>query len=172
MQTAPHSLAIASGVLGGGLAASVLVLPPLLGATGDGRLPEYGAILLTLLAVHVAGRGIEALRPGSGFGARLGYPALAAVVASAIATAALLALYANWRPLLLATRFLAEAQRLGTASDAARALADLTARRVQALDAGFQAVSGGGRMLFCGLLFAGYAAFRWRVARRLGPRPA
>lgn len=172
MQTAPLPLAIASGVLGGGLAACVLVVPPLLGATGDGRLPEYGAILLTLLAVHVARRGVEALRPGSGFGPRVGYPALAALVASAIAAAALYGLYADWRPLLLATRFMAESERLGTASDAARALADLTARRTQALDAGFQAVSGGGRLLFCGLLFGGYAAFRWRVAQRLGRRPA
>ena len=171
MQTAPLPLAIASGALGGVLAAMVLVVPPLMGATGDGRLTEYGAILLTLLAVHVAGRGIEAVRPGSGFGARLGYPALAALVASALATSALYALYTDWRPLLLATRFMVETDRLGAAPGAGRALADLTARRAQSLDAAFQAVSGGGRVLFCGLLFGGYAAFRWRVARRLGRRP-
>jgi len=172
MQSAPLPLAIASGVLGGVFSAAVLVVPPLLGTGGDGRLCEYIAILITLLAVHVAARGVATVRPESGFGARLGFAALAALVASAIAMVMLYGLYAHWRPLLLATRFALEAERLraGLAPDA-QALAGLAARQAQFVDAGYQAVSGGGRLLFCALLFAGYGAFRWRVARRLGRRP-
>lgn len=169
MPAPPLRLAVASGVLGGGFAALVLVLPPLLTRGGDGTVPEYLAILVTLLAVHVGGRAATTARPDSGFGARVGYVVVAALVASAIATAALYGLYAGWRPGLLEARY---ALHAAPTAPGGVGVADLTAHRAQSLDPAFQALSGGGRLLFCGLLFGAYGAFRWRVARRLGRRPS
>jgi hypothetical protein len=168
-------LAAAAGLVGGLLACLVGIVPALVTAGTNGRFAGYAALLVTLIAVQLGGRAAAAGPLDAGFGARLAATSLIAALIAVVDELGLYRLYAALRPELLATRYATYEAQLWSAGLAparlAAGLAALATRRAQYLDPLYQALEGAGTLLFCGLVFGAYLAFRARLAARLGRRP-
>ena len=162
--------ALNAGLLSGALAAALAVLPSLWFGVVDTRPAEYAALLAVLVGTHLGLRAATATQPTASFKQRLVAAAVIALSACLILGVALYALYALWRPALLAARYERLLEPLTGRMAGPRAvaqLADLSARQAQHLDPLYQAVSGAVTPLFFALLLGGYSVFRWRVAQRL-----
>jgi hypothetical protein len=160
------------GFAGGLCASLVMVVPAYVSENATTPLADWGGTLVTLLAVHAGLRAATAAPGDAGFGRRIGIATVIATAASAIVAAGLYALYATWRPGLLAARYALYAERLrsGGEAPAGRAafeVARLAARKAQYLDPAFQAFAAAGTIFFFAMLFGAYSAWHFRVAARL-----
>jgi hypothetical protein len=160
------------GFAGGLCASLVMVVPASLSDAATTPLGDLGGTLVVLLAVHAGMRAATAAEAFTGFGRRIGIATVIATGASAIVAVGLYALYAAWRPGLLAARYALYEQRLksGGGAPAGRAafeVARLAARKAQYLDPAFQAIAAAGTIFFFAMLFGAYAAWHFRVAARL-----
>jgi hypothetical protein len=154
--------ALAAGATSGLLAAVVAVAPQL-GDVGASRVPEYAALLVVLVGTHAGSRFAVRARPEASFAARIGSMTTTATVAALALCASLWALYALWRPDLLASRYAA----LLAGAVSPEAHADMMARRAQYVDPLFEALSHAVTAFFFAFMVGGYGVFRWRVAARV-----
>lgn len=156
--------------VGGGLAAALLLVGLSLAFPGVGRTAEYAAIAAGLLAVHLGLRGDA---QATARALLLRTLALAGLTTLALGAGAY-ALYAWWRPELLAARFAGYLASVGAMpappERIAAELARLQALREAYLDPFYQAVSLAGTLGFFAVLLGGFVAFGAHKARRFrGP---
>jgi hypothetical protein len=174
-RSAPGAAAVGVGfgAIGGALASAFMVLPATFG--GAGRLADYAGTMVAMLAVFFGGRALATAHPGLDYARRAASGVLLVATESAIVGVALYWLYAHARPALLEARYAALAARVRAsgagAERVAAELARMTEHRAQYLDPAYQALATAGTLAFFGCLLALWGAWRWRVARRLPPRP-
>jgi len=160
-------------IVGGCVAGLVMWVPAMWRGSVDAQIAGYIALVVVLLSVQAGVRadaaavGAQALRRRVLVGTQL------ALVEAAVVGFGLYALYAWFKPTVLAERFAAlyEAAVRAPPDQVARRLEVLAQGRTQYLDPAFQAVQGAVTVFFAALLLVTYSAIRERVRQRFTVRP-